>query len=142
LILTRDKLCSCFINYSPDRHPMHLHAQRFWPLGAGVNFENETEICKPHPEVSTRLAVLLMPPDDYASVRDYALKGAWADAQTVDRSCVRESQVLKKASPVMVDVMNNPYPDLSRDPDIKPAWILLRATLTTAGVFAFHCHLS
>jgi FtsP/CotA-like multicopper oxidase with cupredoxin domain len=25
----------CVVNESPDRHPMHLHANRFWVLGAG-----------------------------------------------------------------------------------------------------------
>jgi FtsP/CotA-like multicopper oxidase with cupredoxin domain len=27
--------CRCVINESPDRHPMHLHANRFWILGVG-----------------------------------------------------------------------------------------------------------
>jgi hypothetical protein len=41
----------CFVNYSPDRHPMHMHAQCFWPLGAGINWPNETAFCKPDPAV-------------------------------------------------------------------------------------------
>ena len=113
----------CIINYSEDRHPMHLHADRFWLLASGLGDVDACWADKRYIEgtpayygdmISTSFPV----GNDEGNV----LRMKAADARTA------KARIAEHSGEIPAGVV--------------PSYIKFRADFTVAGPLMLHCHIA